>query len=329
MKKIILALLISITSAAFVSAQNLVPNPSFELYDTCPDWVGEINHATLWFQPTTGTPDYYNACYDTTQEVYSYAGVPGNLLGRQFPRTGRAYAGEFFEYHDMDYREYCEIQLSVPLQTGTKYFVSFYVSLSDSTHYATDDFSAYFSVDTMRQNSFTNVPVVPHMSNVSGNIITSRTSWVKVSGTFIADSAYHFITIGNFKDDLNTDSLFVPGGGMLTSDYDYGYYYIDDVCVSTDSSTCTYATGIQELPRSDFRLYPNPASQSATLEFNNPTKQNCTLTLYDSYGKLVQTISGITADKVEIERKNLSNGLYYFQLYSDKEIIASGKLTIE
>jgi hypothetical protein len=323
------AVLFLIACSTFASAQNLVPNPSFELYDTCPDFVGQLNRALQWFQPTTGTPDYYNACYDTTQEIYSYAGVPGNIFGRQTPHSGRAYAAAFFEYNELDYREYCEIQLTTPMQPGTKYYVTFYVSLTDSANEATDAFSAYFSVDTIHQNSFSNLPVIPQINNPSGNFITNPSSWTAISGSFIADSAYRFITIGNFKNDANTNYVAVPGGS-LTIDYDHGYYYIDDVCVTTDSLPCFTFTGIDKFPApGDYHLYPNPANESATLEFNNSSRENCTLSLYDDHGKLVRTIVNITADKIEIERNELCNGLYFFQLYNEQRIIATGKLSFE
>ena len=93
---------------------------------------------------------------------------------------------------------------------------------------------------------------------------------------------------------------------------------------------CDSLTGINLYPtNSSFKLYPNPTDQFAILEFNNPTKQNCTLTLYDLHGQNVRTINNITADKVEIERQDLASGLYFFQLRTDRQIIATGKLTIE
>jgi hypothetical protein len=88
--------------------------------------------------------------------------------------------------------------------------------------------------------------------------------------------------------------------------------------------------GIQEnSPLDNYRIYPNPTTLSATLEFKNPTKQECTLTLYDLHGQLLRTIKNITTDKVEIERQSLASGLYFFQLRTEKQIIATGKLTIE
>lgn len=79
----------------------------------------------------------------------------------------------------------------------------------------------------------------------------------------------------------------------------------------------------------DFKLYPNPVTQLSTLEFKNPSKLNCTFTLYDLRGQIVKTIINITGEKTEIDRENLLSGLYFFQLSNDKQIIATGKLTIE
>ena len=74
---------------------------------------------------------------------------------------------------------------------------------------------------------------------------------------------------------------------------------------------------------------PNPFNQFTILKFNNSNKKNCTLTLYDLRGQVVRTINNIITDKVEIERQSLASGLYFFQLRTDEQIIANGKLTIE
>ena len=40
---------------------NLVPNPSFEEYDTCPDLLDRVQYATHWMN-FGNSPDYYNSC---------------------------------------------------------------------------------------------------------------------------------------------------------------------------------------------------------------------------------------------------------------------------
>ena len=91
------------------------------------------------------------------------------------------------------------------------------------------------------------------------------------------------------------------------------------------------STGISKsgITSDTFRIYPNPTDKTAILEFYNSKNENCTLKLYNTHGRLVQTITDITTDKVEIERKKLSNGLYFFELHTDRQIIANGKLIIE
>ena len=94
--------------------------------------------------------------------------------------------------------------------------------------------------------------------------------------------------------------------------------------------TCNGVAGTEENYSSQSVLIcPNPFSTQTTLTFANPTHQNCTLTLFDLHGQIVRTIRNITADKVEIERQSLSCGLYFFQLRTEKQIIATGKLMIE
>ena len=76
-------------------------------------------------------------------------------------------------------------------------------------------------------------------------------------------------------------------------------------------------------------IYPNPFTKKTTIEFKNPKNENYTLKLYDSQGRIVQTITDITTSQVIIEKDNLTNGLYFFQLRTDKEICATGKLIVK
>ena len=93
---------------------------------------------------------------------------------------------------------------------------------------------------------------------------------------------------------------------------------------------CTSLSVYENDPsNNNFTLYPNPATQTATLEFENTKKENCILTLYNAIGQIVNIISDITEDKVIIARQNLTSGLYFFRLdNTGKQTIAKGKLII-
>src|SRR3989304_8059835 len=189
--------LCSLFSSSF-SQTNLVPNPSFEQYDTCPQAPSKINFAKYWFNASTGTTDYYNACFDTLQPWASLMDVPSNFIGYEYAKTGNAYAGLFASYGWLDYREYAETKLVSQLQIGTKYYVLFYVSLPDSANYATDDIGILFASDSTYLNAFYNISATPQISNTQGLFLTNKIGWTRIEGSFVADSAYKYLIIGNF-----------------------------------------------------------------------------------------------------------------------------------
>lgn len=76
-------------------------------------------------------------------------------------------------------------------------------------------------------------------------------------------------------------------------------------------------------------VYPNPFTNLTVIEFENKKKEKHTLTLYNITGQLVQQIDNIITRKIEIERKNLTAGFYFFKLQNSNEIVGTGKLIIE
>lgn len=326
MKKVISIILVIISQLA--DGQNLVPNPSFEAFSSCPNnWTSptsdELAKATGW-SSYRETPDYFNAC------ATSIVGCPSNNAGFQPAHTGNAYCGAVTFNKIALYREIFGRQLSAPLSIGTKYFVSFYVSLAikvPSFVYASDRIGMKF---TKTPFAYLSNPIpVNNSCQINYNaFVTDTTNWTKISGSFVADSAYQYIAIGNFFDDANTDTLCIKNVQYKLD----AYYYIDDICVSTDSNYAANWTGIQKdfnYKGSKINLYPNPTSKNVTLEFNNPKKENCVLTIYDIQGFPLQTLDIITADKIELEIKDLTKGIYFLQLRKENEIKATGKLIVD
>jgi hypothetical protein len=96
------------------------------------------------------------------------------------------------------------------------------------------------------------------------------------------------------------------------------------------NSLCTNV-GIQTFDNSktEILLYPNPFYSSATMKFENTGNENYTLTIYNTYGQIVRTIKNIVTNNIQIEKQNLTTGLYYFKLSKEEKIIGTGKLNIE
>ena len=77
-------------------------------------------------------------------------------------------------------------------------------------------------------------------------------------------------------------------------------------------------------------IYPNPFSNSATLEITNPSQNfvGCDLRLFDILGKEIRK-QEIKSEKTEIQKGDLPNGIYFYQVKNSKEVFASGKLVVQ
>ncbi len=229
--KTILILLFSIALLTnIVKAQNLVPNPSFEEYTSCPTGQAQIDKAPPWFQPTQGTPDYYNVC--ATGVWPNNFGVPNNFDGFQQAHTGNAYSGL---YNDMstanfDNREYMEVKLLEPLKKGHNYLIHYYVCLTEYSICAIDMMGAYLSKDSLIDKThYSLLNMTPQISNSQGNVLKDTLNWFKIEGEYFANGEEQFLTLGNFitnaQNKLDTLPHLQPGQGCQAN------YYIDDVSV--------------------------------------------------------------------------------------------------
>jgi len=223
-----------------VKAQtNLVLNPSFEIYDTCPFNTGQIKFCKNWFQPTRGTPDYLNECSSIINPITTDG---GNLFGYQVPRTGKAMGGITVYQPNPNpsqtYREYLMGLLAKPLIKGRIYKVSFYVNLSKITtggsyNDAIANLGMYLSSTTYSSSSDAPIPFKPQIQNPDSNIIDDTLNWTLISGNYKSLGNEKFIFIGNFSSDSET---IVKTYKTNPRNSEGSYYYIDDVAVIDTAS---------------------------------------------------------------------------------------------
>ncbi len=177
--------------------QNLVPNPSFEEYTVCPTGSGQIYFAKEW-SAFRGSPDYFNSCSPTS----SYYSVPSNALGYQQAASGNAYVGIICFVSSVFGREIIANSLIAPLSVGQKYFITFNVSKANDASvvgYSINKIGAKFSTVI-----HTNVNINNKAHVYTNSVVSDTLNWTKITGSFVADSAYKYIMIGNFFDDANT-----------------------------------------------------------------------------------------------------------------------------
>lgn len=213
-------------------AQNLVPNGDFEDYTQCPDYVSQIDRASGWFRPTEGTSDYFHACLGVPWSL----SVPDNSFGNEAAHSGDGYAGFYCFYANDaagvpgdDDREYVTHALAQPLVPGSTYAVEFFVSLADASKYAVRDIGALLSMSPpLRSDEFA-IEWDPQVTNSTLALMDEKDGWTRINGCFVADSAYGYITIGNFHPAATTAYTEMSTEYPLTF---YSYYFVDDVSVS-------------------------------------------------------------------------------------------------
>jgi hypothetical protein len=210
--------------------------------------------------------------------------VPNNIGGYQYARTGSGYAG--FETYSAggDFREYIQVQLDSQLIINKNYYVEFYVSLADTQRVAANNLGAYFSNIIITGSSGQVLNYTPQINNdIVANPLTDAIGWTKISGNFISNGTENYITIGNFLNDVSTDTVLIGGG---CGGCDAAYYYIDDVSVvCTD---CDTTSGLNEFSK-DFHisLYPNPNDGTMNFIYSLNETFKGELVLYDLTGKLI------------------------------------------
>ncbi|RLD58623.1 MAG: hypothetical protein DRJ01_12325 [Bacteroidetes bacterium] len=95
---------------------------------------------------------------------------------------------------------------------------------------------------------------------------------------------------------------------------------------SGNSCYVYYKTDIKEHEKKIIKTYPNPASNELTISFDKSTK--ATFFLYNIYGKLLKS-KQFFSNKTTLSLSGYSDGIYYYSIKSEKEVIKNGVLIIK
>jgi len=225
-------------------AQNLVPNPSFEVYEECPWDVTTYPQKSLipfWYLPNNGTSDYFNSC------AKFLVNVPNNFIGNLWAFEGNAYTGIILkEFHPDDttnrkaknYREYLQAELKMPLIINQKYIVQMHYAVATYSTYAVNRLGIHFSNHKIKKRSSCRVLYYkPQIQLDIDSINIECEIWHELTDTLTAKGGEKFITIGNFFDDqstnhykLNIENLNKPLQDNINKN-GLAYYYIDMIMV--------------------------------------------------------------------------------------------------
>ncbi len=205
---------------------SLIPNPSFEDMDCCPQSYSELSCATGWEQATEPTTDYMNTCGYITNSTTVAGLIP-------FP-DGNGAVGAFFRQDWMEYLGCCPTE---PLLAGTSYTLQFNIAATMSD-YLLDACSANItSLGPVEVSIFGNPACVPFPISTYGcppgwTLLGSATytpaeEWSEITITFYSSVDIYSIMIG--------PPCNLPAGYIDDSE-NCGPYFLFDYLVLNESS---------------------------------------------------------------------------------------------
>jgi hypothetical protein len=292
---------------ADLSAQNnLVFNGSFEEYDTC-GFIGPEFVAKYWrMSPYLSTPDYFNLC----KPLSGGGSIPINTFGYQYPFQGNGYIGFVIgvSTDSLSLRECAETTLSDTLIVGALYRARFYINRAENNLSSIPESACNRIGIKLSTVSYSNPPydfdqsIVNNISQVYTNdIITDTSKWVKVEGTFIADSAYTYLNIGNFFKSDSISHIPATYSGCCMN----FYYFVDSI-----SLTLVSYNGLEESKiNNEIILYPNPGTNNLNIQKG----EGYLLSVYDVIGKELFT-QQLKNYNERIDMSNYNKGLYFIKL---------------
>jgi len=76
---------------------------------------------------------------------------------------------------------------------------------------------------------------------------------------------------------------------------------------------------------SEYTIYPQPAASEVFLKYDNPGNTPVSVNVFDSAGRIVKRLRGLTSDLIFINSSDLEVGMYIFQLEFSTGEMLTGK----
>jgi len=190
---------------------NYVYNGGFEEFYTC------NGGSTMYLNQVKGWRSLdSNNCCGTYFFNTCLPNIPYSAPRYQWPFKGNSFsmATFFCSFSCTNYpnRGYLRNRLKSRLVKDKTYCVKMYFNLSNVSNVGIDSFGAYFgdnSLDTITKGFGRITYLTPQVQNPSNNFATDTLKWTLLTGTFTANGNEKYMVIGNFKSDVQTNTIVI------------------------------------------------------------------------------------------------------------------------
>lgn len=157
--------------------------------------------------------------------------------------------------------------------------------------------------------TFTATPTAAGSFTVNGNVVT-------FSNSSNGATSYSW----DFGDFTNSSASAPVHAYAANGSYTVVLTAINGNCTDTQSFTVAITLAIDELAGvENINVYPNPATESFVVAFDNQNNQSVTIEMIDQMGRIIQsnTIEQSGVQVSEFNTMNVSNGLYSIRISSN------------
>jgi PKD repeat protein len=157
--------------------------------------------------------------------------------------------------------------------------------------------------------TFTATPTAAGSFTVNGNVVT-------FSNSSTGATSYSW----DFGDFTNSSASAPVHAFAANGSYTVVLTAINGNCTDTQSFTVAITLAIDELAGvENINVYPNPATESFVVVFDNQNNQAVTIEMIDQMGRVIQsnTIEQSGVQVSEFNTMNVSNGMYSIRISSN------------
>lgn len=215
------------------NGQNLVVNPGFEEYNkeafrkTCKFLFTDNLNVLGWSSCGNDATESWHKC--SSSSMY----ISNKNLGVK-PHSGKWMVG----FNVMKYpignnqREYIIGRTHKPLQSGSAYMLTFYLSPRDGCEYGIEELGIAFSNNIVPSTNYNaDFSVAPQITFPVADI-TQKGKWYKITLNFIATGGETTFVLGNFNPDSTSKTVVLSEDSKHAdhwNEYARSFYFIDDV----------------------------------------------------------------------------------------------------
>ena len=200
---------------------SLIPNPSFENQDCCPDGHSKLSCASDWVQASEGTPDYFHSCnYDGSffslpQPIPNGEGFAGIIDG--------SFTGKLIP----ELKEYLGSCLLEPLKIDTFYRLDFYTGFMDSKT------SPDIIITLFGTTNCTNLPF--GIGNTSFGCPANSPNWMELGSVSLSGENQWVRSNIRFKASAEITAIAIGPSCKLRASTNNTYHFLDQIILKEDT----------------------------------------------------------------------------------------------